>query len=338
MASATPKGKSKTPAAPSKAKKSPKTATKRATKGSKRSFPSMVTAAISTLATRGGSSYQAIEAYIAEKHPDVVAEVQKTYRVGASQKQALHGRVMRALHRLEADGQVDRHGHSYRLSTKAKRSPAQSRTKPHTRPMSAEGTKKAKKLPKDKDAPKRPLTSFMFYSKDQRATVKAENPNMSFGELGTAIAAQWAKATPAEKKRYEAMAAKDKERYATAMATYVPAPGSAAAEKAAKKAAKEAKPKRPPSEYGLFVASEGAKIRAAHPNIAPGEVFKRVGAAWALEKEKKAKAASKTKGAPPPVATVTASKKPAAVVVSKPAAAAPAKPAASKAGSKTAKK
>lgn len=77
------------------------------------------------------------------------------------------------------------------------------------------GTKKAKKE-KDPNAPKRPLTAFMFFSKDVRATVKAENPNMTFGELGTAIAAKWAKATPAEKKKYEAQAAKDKTRYAPA--------------------------------------------------------------------------------------------------------------------------
>jgi hypothetical protein len=76
------------------------------------------------------------------------------------------------------------------------------------------GTKKAKKE-KDPNAPKRPLTAFMFFSKDVRATVKAENPNMTFGELGTAIAAKWAKATPAEKKKYEAQAAKDKTRYAS---------------------------------------------------------------------------------------------------------------------------
>jgi len=73
---------------------------------------------------------------------------------------------------------------------------------------------------KDPNAPKRPLTAFMFFSKAVRSTVKAENPHMSFGELGTAIAALWVK-TPAEARQahYES-AARDKERYERNMAAY----------------------------------------------------------------------------------------------------------------------
>ena len=79
---------------------------------------------------------------------------------------------------------------------------------------------KTKKPRADPNAPKRPSTAYMFYCKDIRPTVHADNPEMSFGELGTAIAARWAKATQEEKRKYAECAARDKERYERAMASY----------------------------------------------------------------------------------------------------------------------
>jgi hypothetical protein len=42
--------------------------------------------------------------------------------------------------------------------------------------------KKGKKGKKDPNAPKRGLSAYMFFSQDQRATIKAENPDASFGK------------------------------------------------------------------------------------------------------------------------------------------------------------
>jgi HMG (high mobility group) box len=79
---------------------------------------------------------------------------------------------------------------------------------------------KGKGKKKDPNAPKRPLTSFMYFSQDQRAAVKKANPDASFGELGRLLGAKWRKTTAAQKKKYEAQAAKDKVRYTKAMAAY----------------------------------------------------------------------------------------------------------------------
>jgi len=266
------KGKEHAPS-PSKqvATKKRTSSTRRATKGSKRSFPSMVVAAIGTLHHRGGSSYQAIGNFIAEKHPEVARSVLLKSKVGG--KQALHTRVMRALRRLVEEGQVDRHGHSYRLTTKAKHASGKMSAK-----TSSTKTSKTRKVKKEKDPnkPKRPLTAFMFFSKDVRATVKAEEPSLTFGEIGTAIAAKWAKVTPAEKKKYEAHAAKDKVRYETAMKSYVPPAGSAAA----KKAEKLAKPKRPTNAYQLFQKDEMPRIRAANAGVKQTGVLSLAAAEW----------------------------------------------------------
>lgn len=48
------------------------------------------------------------------------------------------------------------------------------------------GGKKGKK-----DGPKRPLSAFMYFSQDQRAAVKAANPEATFGELGKLLAEKW---------------------------------------------------------------------------------------------------------------------------------------------------
>lgn len=42
---------------------------------------------------------------------------------------------------------------------------------------------KAAKAKKDPNAPKRPLSAYMYYSQSARSTVKEENPEASFGEI-----------------------------------------------------------------------------------------------------------------------------------------------------------
>jgi hypothetical protein len=83
-----------------------------------------------------------------------------------------------------------------------------------------EPKEKKEKAPKDKDAPKRPLSAYMFFSKDMRDVIKAENPSITFGETGKALGAKWAEADEPTKKKYTEMADEDKERYAKEMKAY----------------------------------------------------------------------------------------------------------------------
>jgi hypothetical protein len=301
-------GKSKTAASKSKAKsKSPTKQSRspskpRATKGSSHSYPSMVSAAISGLHQRGGSSYQAIESYIKQHHP--TKEYKRTY-------------MMRALKRLQAESLVQREGHSYKLTDKAKRSTKRSASSKRSPRMS----KRAAKSDKDPNAPKRSLSAYMFFAIEHRAAVKEKNPDATFGDLGKLIAADWAALPTPAKKTYETQAAKDKARYEREKAAYVPPAGSAAA----KKAEKEAKPKRPPSPYNIFVKKHTPAIRAANPGITQQDVLRLVADQW---KKHKAKAAAGTAAASSSSSSSTKAKSPSK------AAAAPktaAKPAASKA-------
>eukprot|EP00164_Ancoracysta_twista_P000548 GFYU01000731.1.p1 GENE.GFYU01000731.1~~GFYU01000731.1.p1 ORF type:complete len:131 (-),score=63.44 GFYU01000731.1:335-685(-) len=79
---------------------------------------------------------------------------------------------------------------------------------------------KATKKKKDKDAPKKGLSAFMFFSKEQRDTAKKNNPDASFGDIGRILGEMWRQATDKDKKKYEQMAEKDKARYEKEMAAY----------------------------------------------------------------------------------------------------------------------
>eukprot|EP00882_Tetradesmus_deserticola_P011967 GHRQ01012666.1.p1 GENE.GHRQ01012666.1~~GHRQ01012666.1.p1 ORF type:complete len:645 (+),score=367.82 GHRQ01012666.1:668-2602(+) len=91
--------------------------------------------------------------------------------------------------------------------------------------------KKARKPRKKKDpnAPKKALSGFMFFSNSNRDRIKTDNPGIPFGQVGKLLGEEWKKLSPEDKAPYEAQAAKDKQRYAAAMAEYKAAGGGAAA-------------------------------------------------------------------------------------------------------------
>ena len=93
----------------------------------------------------------------------------------------------------------------------------------YTPPAGSGGKKKSpakKKAKKDPNAPKKAQSAFMFFSGKMRPKVKAENPDISFGDLGKRIGELYRALTPEEKEPYEKMAADDKKRFAQASAAY----------------------------------------------------------------------------------------------------------------------
>jgi hypothetical protein len=61
------------------------------------------------------------------------------------------------------------------------------------------GKKKGKKV-KDPNAPKRALSAYMHFAQENRAKVKEDNPNATFGQLGKLLGEHWQNASAAEKK------------------------------------------------------------------------------------------------------------------------------------------
>ena len=82
--------------------------------------------------------------------------------------------------------------------------------------------KKAEKKRKRKDpnAPKGAKSSYMCFAAETRAKLLEENPSISVPEVGKKCGELWKGLSPAKRSKYEAMAAKDKERYKSEMEEY----------------------------------------------------------------------------------------------------------------------
>eukprot|EP00793_Prasinoderma_coloniale_P001453 PRCOL_00005228-RA len=110
---------------------------------------------------------------------------------------------------------------------------------------------KKKKKKRDPNAPKRPMSAYIFFLERHREATKLENPNLDITQIMSILAGKWAKVTAKEKAICVAAAAKDRERYEKAKAEYVPPPASPSKVS-----------KRAPSAFVLFSKEFWAKLKA----------------------------------------------------------------------------
>ncbi|PRT55667.1 Non-histone chromosomal protein 6 [Wickerhamiella sorbophila] len=73
---------------------------------------------------------------------------------------------------------------------------------------------------KDPNAPKRPMTAYMYYANEKREPTKTEFPDLGFGDVHKKIGERWKALSADDKKPYEEKAAADKKRYEDAKAAY----------------------------------------------------------------------------------------------------------------------
>lgn len=85
------------------------------------------------------------------------------------------------------------------------------KTKAPVTGKSKDGEPKKKK--QKKEGPKRPSSSYIYFSNAKRGQVKEKNPSLSIGDIAKELGAMWKTVSPDEKEIYENMAARDKERY-----------------------------------------------------------------------------------------------------------------------------
>jgi len=109
--------------------------------------------------------------------------------------------------------------------------------------MPPKSSTSTKKKPKDPNAPKKSMTSYMLFANDMRPKLKASQPDLSFGEVSKTLGAEWKKVKPEVKDHYEKLAAKGKDKYESDLAYYSkhggpPASGYASGSTSSKPAAK----------------------------------------------------------------------------------------------------
>jgi len=174
----------------------------------------------------------------------------------------------------------------------------------------------SKKAPKDVNAPRKPLSSYFLFTRDRRASLKAEQPSLKTTEMAKVLSAEWKALDAAAKDKYTAEASQAKAEYATKLAEYkktsefgaftlrlaewkraqsesatatATAKPSGKAFKATKKPKDAKAPKRPQTAYFLFTAARRAAVKEANPDAKVTEIAKLLGAEWkALSAEEKA--------------------------------------------------
>jgi len=163
---------------------------------------------------------------------------------------------------------------------------------------------KATKKPKDEKAPKRAASAYFLFTASRRASLKEANPDMKVTELAKLMGAEWKALSEDAKKPFVAEAAKAKETYTAAMATYRGSADFAAHEEAVaawkrneKRSKAEAegtapkvslprkpkdanKPKGAQTAYFLFTASRRAALTAENPSMKITQIAKLMGAEW----------------------------------------------------------
>lgn len=80
--------------------------------------------------------------------------------------------------------------------------------------------RKRKKTSRADGAPKKPLTAYMLFVKNERQNICNMNPEASFTDVGKLLGERWGKMSPLEKKKYDDMAAQDKLRYSGELADF----------------------------------------------------------------------------------------------------------------------
>lgn len=147
----------------------------------------------------------------------------------------------------------------------------------------------SKKKKKDKDAPKKAKSSYIFYCMDKRAELKNKDPSLSANQLTTKLGQMWKELSEKDKKKYEDLAKKDKERYSGEMSQYTPPPTSDDdATPSKKKKREQTGPKRPMSAYLYFCKDMREVLKKEKPELKANEATSEIGARWkALSEDQK---------------------------------------------------
>jgi len=98
------------------------------------------------------------------------------------------------------------------------KSPAEASPQKKVAKGKGEKTEKKEKKIKDPNAPKRALSAFMFFSKEERQNVLKDNPSFKVPEVGKELGLRWGKCS--DKSKFEELAAEDKARYEEEMKNY----------------------------------------------------------------------------------------------------------------------
>jgi hypothetical protein len=99
------------------------------------------------------------------------------------------------------------------MEKKDKKSRAKSKSKSKEEKPQKKEAKKEKKNEETDDKVKRPKNAYFFFTAEHREEIKKNKPDLKQKEIFKELGELWKNLSDSKKKKYEDMAAKDKERY-----------------------------------------------------------------------------------------------------------------------------
>jgi len=130
--------------------------------------------------------------------------------------------------------------------------------------------RRSSKKPKDPNAPKKSLSSFVLFSSSMRPKVVQKNPSLKFTEIGAELGKLWKQLPEPARKPYNTKAEKDKARYNLEMESYTPSAEHLAdvlafeAQNTRRLKKDPSKPKRSRSAYLIFCDRHRAALQKKH--------------------------------------------------------------------------
>jgi len=159
--------------------------------------------------------------------------------------------------------------------------------------QSVEKKLKSDRKLKDENAPKRPMSGYMFFAAKNRTEIKESQPELNMIEISKVIAQRWKEASPESKAKYAKKAEKDKERYNVEMETYIRPSDEVLLEQKVnqkknrvvsteKKAPKktDGAPKCARSPYQFFCADKRNEVKESFPDYKMSEVSQELRRMW----------------------------------------------------------
>jgi hypothetical protein len=145
---------------------------------------------------------------------------------------------------------------------------------------------KKKREKKNNTGPKKPISAYLFFCKEKRTEVKAENPDMKTTEVTSELGRLWnaIKETPKASK-YRKLAEEDKARY---MEEVPESKEDGEKKKGGKKLPKnkvEGEKKRAKTGYNLFRQEKVSAVSDEFPDLSKKEIQKKISEMWSSLKE-----------------------------------------------------
>jgi len=127
---------------------------------------------------------------------------------------------------------------------------------------------------KDLNAPKKPKSSYLVFCNIERDKLKKEKPDIDFKEMSKELGKKWKCLSDVEKKQFNEVYEKDKERYNKECQVYIYPDNLDVKNKV------NTGIKKPKSSYMFFCQEERIRIVKTKPNVKQTEIMRECGKKW----------------------------------------------------------